>query len=136
MKLNIRRLKEEDWVILTEWWSAWSEWVTPSKEFLPDNGKGGLMVEKNGEPVIAGFLYLTNSKAVLLEWIISDPEYRDKDRKNALELLITGAENVCKDLGYKYMFSIGRNKQLIETHEKLGWQVDKKPSYEIIKVIN
>jgi len=136
MKLNIRRLKEEDWVILTEWWSAWSEWVTPSKEFLPDNGKGGLMVEKNGEPVIAGFLYLTNSKAVLLEWIISDPEYRDKDRKNALELLITGAENVCKDLGYKYMFSIGRNKQLMETHKKLGWEVDSKPSHEIVKTLN
>jgi len=136
MKLNIRRLKEEDWVILTEWWSAWSEWVTPSKEFLPDNGKGGLMVEKNGKPVIAGFLYLTNSKAVLLEWIISDPEYRDKDRKNALELLITGAENVCKDLGYKYMFSIGRNKQLMETHKKLGWEVDSKPSHEIVKTLN
>ena len=31
------------------------------------------------------------------------------------------------------MFSIGRNKHLIETHEKLGWNVDKNPSYEIMK---
>ena len=33
------------------------------------------------------------------------------------------------------MFSIGRNKHLIETHKKLGWAVDKNPSYEIIKKI-
>tara|TARA_R110000824_G_scaffold323418_1_gene510338 strand:- start:754 stop:1164 length:411 start_codon:yes stop_codon:yes gene_type:complete len=136
MELNIRRLKEEDWDTLIKWWDAWPEWVTPGKEFLPDNGKGGLMVEKNGKSVMAGFLYLTNSKAVLLEWIVSDPEYRDKDRKDALELLITGAENVCKDLGYKYMFSIGRNKQLMETHKKLGWEVDSKPSHEIVKTLN
>ena len=32
-----------------------------------------------------------------------------------------------------YIFSIGRSKHLMKTHEKLGWQVDKKPSYEIIK---
>lgn len=136
MELNIRRLTENDWVVLKDWWDAWPEWVSPPKEFLPDNGKGGLMVEKEGEPVIAGFLYLTNSKAVLLEWIVSDPNYRDSDRKQALELLITGAENVCKDLGYKYMFSIGRNNQLIETHKKLGWHVDKKPSHELVKILN
>ena len=131
MELNIRRLTESDWVILNNWWDAWPEWISPPKEFLPDNGKGGLMVEKNGQPVIAGFLYITNYKAVLLEWIVSDPNYRDDDRKDALELLITGAENVCKDLGYKYMFSIGRNKQLMETHKKLGWFVDKRPSHEM-----
>ena len=136
MELNIRRLTESDWVILNNWWDAWPEWISPPKEFLPDNGKGGLMVEKNGQPVIAGFLYITNSKAVLLEWIVSDPNYRDDDRKDALELLITGAENVCKDLGYKYMFSIGRNKQLMETHKKLGWHVDKKPSHELVKILN
>ena len=136
MELNIRRLTEDDWGILNNWWDAWPEWISPPKEFLPDNGKGGLMVEKNGQPVIAGFLYITNSKAVLLEWIVSDPNYRDDDRKDALELLITGAENVCKDLGYKYMFSIGRNKQLMETHKKLGWHVDKKPSHELVKILN
>ena len=31
------------------------------------------------------------------------------------------------------MFSIGRNKHLIDTHKKLGWAVDNKSSYEIIK---
>ena len=135
MELNIRRLKESDWETLLEWWDKWEDWTAPARDFLPDNGKGGLMVEKNGEPVIAGFIYTTNSKAVLLEWIISNPDYRDNDREQALELLINGSEGVCKSLGFNYMFSIGRNSSLIDTHKKLGWHVDKKPSYEIVKII-
>lgn len=135
MELNIRRLKETDWDTLVSWWDEWPEWESPPKEFLPDNGKGGFIVEKKQTPIVAGFLYLTNSKGVLLEWIVSNPKYRGKDKQKAIELLITGAENVSKKLGYKYMFSIGRNKRLIETHKKLNWKVDKKPSYELIKNI-
>jgi hypothetical protein len=134
-KLTTRVLNENDWDTLCKWWEAWPKWVNPPKSFLPDNGTGGLIVEKNNKPIVAGFLYFTNSDAVLLEWIVSDPEYREKDRKQALELLITAAEGVCKNLNKKHMFSIGRNKHLIETHKKLGWIVDKDPSHELIKNI-
>ena len=128
-------LKDSDWDTLVEWWDSWPEWTAPSKDFLPDNGKGGFMVEKNNQPIVAGFLYTTNSKAALLEWIVSNPKYRESDRNEAVELLIKGAENVCKEQGIKYIFSIGRNKNLIKTHKKLGYQVDDKPSYEIVKII-
>ena len=136
MQLNIRMLKDSDWDTLVEWWSNWPEWQAPSKDFLPDNGKGGFMVEKEGKLIVAGFLYTTNSKAALLEWIVSNPKYREDDRSKAIELLIEGAESVCKKQGIKYIFSIGRNKHLINTHKKLGYQVDDKPSYEITKQIN
>jgi len=128
-------LKDSDWNTLVEWWSAWPEWTAPSKDFLPDNGKGGFIVEKQGEPIVAGFLYITNSKAALLEWIVSNPKYREDDRGAAIELLIKGAESVCKKQGIKYVFSIGRTKQLINTHKKLGYTVDEKPSHEIVKTI-
>lgn len=135
MELNTRLLKEEDWDTLCKWWESWPKWVNPPKSFLPDNGTGGLMVEKDGRSICAGFLYITNSDAVLLEWIVSDPEYRDSDRKDAIELLITSAEELCKKLGKVHMFSIGRNKHLINTHKKLGWTVDESPSHELIKNI-
>jgi len=134
-ELKSRLLKDSDWETLCQWWESWPKWVNPPKSFLPDNGKGGLMIEKEGRPIVAGFLYITNSDAVLLEWIVSDPEYRDKDRKYALELLIQSAEATCKGLGKKHIFTIGRNKHLIETHKKLGWTVDSDPSHEIIKNI-
>jgi len=133
--MKLRTLTEQDWNTLCNWWEAWPKWVNPPKSFLPDNGKGGFMVEKEGKPICAGFIYLTNSDAVLLEWIVSDPEYRENDRKDALELLITGAEAACKEIGKKHMFTIGRNRHLIDTHKKLGWSVDPDPSHEIIKKI-
>lgn len=136
MKFNIRKLTENDWDTLVSWWGDWPGWVNPPKDFLPDNGTGGLMVEKNNIPIVAGFLYFTNSSAVLLEWIISDPNYKEKDRKQAIETLVQSAEIFCKNNNKKYMFSIGRNQSLINIHKKLNWVVDTKESYEITKQIN
>ena len=133
--MNIRKLTEADYEALEKWWKAW-DWPPIEKDFLPENGTGGLMVQsKDGTPIVAGFLYMTNSKAVLLEWIISNPDYKDKNRKQAVEVLLNTIEEVCKKQGKKYMFSIGRSKHLIDIHKKLGWQVDDKPSHEIIKII-
>ena len=134
MELQVRKLEETDWDTLVGWWNWW-RWPVMPKGFLPDNGTGGLMVYKEDTPIPAGFLYFTNSDGVLLEWVVSSPDYREKDRKQALELLITGAEEIIKDLGYKYSFSICRHKNLIETHKKLGWHVDKKPSHELVKIL-
>ena len=133
--MNIRRLTDKDWDILVSWWSNWPKWQAPVKDFLPENGKGGLIVEKDNKPIVAGFIYLTNSKTALLEWIVSNPKYREADRKQAIELLITGAENLVKSLEYKYLFAVMQHKGLIKTHEKLGWNKDKKPSYELTKVL-
>jgi len=132
-ELIVRHLNEDDWDTLLLWWKKWPGWDSPEKGFLPDNGTGGLMIEKNGRPIVAGFLYQTNSNAVLFEWVVSDPKYRDDDRQDAIELLIKEAEKTCKSWGYQHMFTIGRTKKLIETHRKLGWFVDDRPSHEITK---
>lgn len=131
-KLESRKLKKSDWDILVSWWKWW-RWPIMPKDFLPDNGTGGIMVEKNNTPIVAGFLYETNSSVLILEWIVSNPKYKEYDRKEAIELLIKEAENLAESKNYRYMFSIGRSKHLLETHEKLGWKIDKKPSHEITK---
>lgn len=136
MELNIRMLKDSDWDTLVKWWLGWKDWrVHPSKEMLPGNGTGGFMVESDGKPIVAGFLYLTNSKVAWLEWIVSDPEYKGKDRKEAIELLINGVENVARKQGFEIILSVGRNKSLLKIHEEMGYIVDKDPSYEISKNI-
>tara|TARA_R100001082_G_scaffold105791_1_gene78147 strand:+ start:312 stop:722 length:411 start_codon:yes stop_codon:yes gene_type:complete len=133
-KLIFRPLKEEDYETICKWWKWW-RWPIIPKEVLPDNGKSGFMVEKNNVPIVSGFLYLTNSNVILLEWIVSNPNYKDKDRKEAIKLLINNVEKLCVNMEAKWVFSIGRSKHLIKIHEELGWTVDKKPSYEIIKNI-
>tara|TARA_R100001510_G_C7653654_1_gene211978 strand:- start:3271 stop:3666 length:396 start_codon:yes stop_codon:yes gene_type:complete len=129
MEFNIRRLKESDYTTISKWWETW-KWPVLPKTFLPDTG---FIVEKNNIGIVSGYVYMTNSKAALLEWIVSNPEYRESDRKDAITLLIQAVERVLKDQGIKHVFTIGRHKSLINKHKELGWNVDENPSYEIIK---
>ncbi len=132
--MNIRKLTESDYETLVKWWRAW-KWPPVEKDFLPDNGTGGFVVCKDDVMIVAGFVYITNSKAVLLEWIISNPEYKEDDRDLAILCLIKTVEKIIKDWGYKYIFSIGRTKALIDKHKELGYHVDDTPSYEITKIL-
>ena len=129
MEFNIRRLEESDYETLVKWWDWW-RWEAPPQDFLPDTG---FIVEKNNIGVVAGFVYMTNSKAALLEWVISNPEYRESDRKDAITLLIQATENVLKGQGIKHVFSFVRHKNLLNVHKELEWEIDKIPSHEIIK---
>ena len=133
-ELVLRSLTEEDYEVICDWWTKW-EWPVLPKELLPQDGLGGFMVEKNKKPIVAGFVYLTNSKGAWFDYIVSDPSYRENDRNHAVELLISGAEQFCVDLGIKTILHIGRSKGLINKFNKLGWFVDKTPSYEIMKRI-
>lgn len=134
MELSIRSIQESDWEMLQNWWKAWG-WPEMSKDLLPLNGLGGLIVEKENKPIAAGFLYLTNSKVAWTEWIVSDPDYREDDRKECLTMLVRGLEEVAVSTGYKIVLSVGRNKGLLNIHKELGYTVDEKPSYEISKKI-
>ena len=132
-----RSFKEGDYETCRKWWKFW--WGPHNAEpirrgFLPSNERC-YVIEKDGIPIASTFLILAYDIPAVAwtTYLVSNPKYREKDRKEAIELLITNAEDVCKNMGITYMFSIGRSKNLMKTHEKLGWQVDKKPSYEIIK---
>ena len=132
--MNTRTLTESDYEILSDWWIAWS-WPVMAKDMLPDNGTGGIMVEHEGENIVAGFLYWSNSKLVWLDWIISNPK-SDKDiRQEAIKKLILTAESMTKKAGSKYMMSISRSNSLLKIHEQMGWTIDKTPSHEMIKII-
>ena len=132
--MNTRTLTESDYEILTDWWKAW-DWPILVKDMLPDNGTGGIMVENEGENIVAGFLYWSNSKLVWLDWIISNPKVSRDIRQEAIKKLILTAEHMTKEAGSKYMMSISRSNSLLKTHEQMGWNVDKTPSHEMVKII-
>ena len=132
MKFNINPLSYEDYDnILVDWWESWG-FKPPARDFLPQNAEGGLMVWKEKTPVCAGFLYTTNSNVGWIEWIISDKEYRDKDRQQAVVLLISELERISKNIGIKYIFSNNDNNRLIETFHRLGYNKGAK-SVEMVK---
>ena len=131
-----RYLEESDWDTLKEWWDYWPGVKAPSKDFLPDNGTGGIMIEENGTPIIACFIYQTNSNAAMLEWLISNPNYRGKKRRDrALEALIISSEAVIKNMGYKNVFTMLRSRKLMNLRERFGWEIQSKPSYTHTKIL-
>ena len=136
MEFNIRPLGETDYEdILVGWWKDW-KWTPPLKDFLPSDGKGGVMVLDNDIPVCAGFVYMTNSKVAWVDWIISNREYKKKpQRKEALDLLITTLTNICRDTGNKYCYALIKNKSLIKTYETLGYTSADNYTQEMIKVL-
>ena len=133
MELSKRRLQHEDYETLVKWWESWPDWVPLARNLLPENGTGGIMIERDGNPIVAGFLYGTNSKIAWMEWIVGNPEERNKSE--AIKLLISSLEEWAVEGGFKVILSIGRSRSLIDKHKKLGYTVDDNPSYEIIKNI-
>ena len=115
MKLNSRSLTESDWSLLESWWKDWG-WPVLSKDILPDNGTGGIMIEHDKKP-------------------ISDHKGNKRARPLAVKLLIETAEAMVKAAGKKCLMSISRSNSLLKIHEKLGWTIDKTPSHEMIKRI-
>ena len=136
MEFNIRPLGETDYEdILVGWWKDW-KWTPPLKDFLPSDGKGGVMVLDNDIPVCAGFVYMTNSKVAWVDWIISNKEYKKKpQRKEALDLLITTLTNICKDTGNKYCYALIKNNSLTKTYKALGYNSADSYTQEMIKAL-
>ena len=57
MELQIRALQESDWETMQLWWKAWG-WPEVTKDLMPLDGLGGLIVEKDGKAIASGFCIL------------------------------------------------------------------------------
>jgi hypothetical protein len=136
MKLYIRELQDNDYEdILVEWWQQWG-WEPPQKDFLPRDGKGGIIVYDDETPVCAGYMYLTNSKVAWVDWIISNKEYTKKpQRKDAIKLLVSALTEICKNTGSKYVYALIKNQSLIGTYEELGYLKGDSYTSEMIKAL-
>jgi hypothetical protein len=122
MIFNILPINTNDYDdILVGWWKDWG-FEVPPKDFLPDNGCGGIIVYDEDIPVCAGYLYTTNSGVAWVDWIISNKDYRKKpQRKEALILLIDTLTNIARNTGHKYSYALLKHEGLIETYESLGY---------------
>lgn len=135
MDLIVRPLNETDYQdILVGWWKDWG-WEPPKQDFLPDNGKGGVIVFDNDTPICAGFLYVTNSKVAWVDWIISSKQYRKKpNRSEAIKIVISTLTNISKSLDCKYVYALLKSKSLVETYKGFGYVQGDSYTSEMIKI--
>lgn len=136
MELYIRELNHDDYDnILVGWWKDWG-WEPPQRDFLPNDGRGGIIVYDDETPVCAGFMYLTNSKVAWVDWIVSNKEYTKKpQRKDAIKLLVSALTDICKNTGSKYSYALIKNESLIETYKELGYIKGDTYNTEMIKIL-
>lgn len=133
--MQVRPLKTEDYDTLFKWWRQW-RWVPPVREVLPENGTAGYIVYDGSTPVVAGFLYDTNSAIAWVEWVVSNFEYKDRDgRKEAIQTLLIYLEALAKAKGKKVCYSLLKSKSLIEAYKEIGYQVSETGYKEMIKAI-
>lgn len=137
MKFNWTPTTPRDYKTICDWGKFWRFPIPPSN-FLPDNGLGGIMViGEDGKELCCGFLYETNSSACWMEYIISNPEIKDKvARKESIEYLVSTITEIARNRGYEYVFTVVKNENLINKYLSCGFVKGTQNSTEMIKVIN
>ena len=134
MEFNIRQLEPTDYdTLLVKWWDAWG-FKPPPRDFLPDSGTGGLLISNNETPVCAGFIYMTNSKISWINWIISNKEYKNKNRNSAIKTLLKQLIDTAINSDAYYVFASNNNKFLINKFTDLGFVKGSKSTELILKI--
>jgi len=136
-KIIYRNFQKGDYEEACKWWDWWWKGEAPiERELLPPD-EHCFLVEKNNIPIVAGFLY-AHAKAPVgyFTYMVSNPDYREKDRRNIIESLIQYVEDESKKQGIKFLFTVCGSTHMENIHTKLGWTVDKTaPAYETFKYI-
>jgi len=135
-KVKFRTFKEGDYEMCCEWWKWWWKDIPVKKELLPSN-ETCFIIESNGTPVAAGFLYRVENPLLGYgpTWVVSNPEYREKDRRKLLEFLITCIEKEAKETyGMVQLFTVCGNRFMQDIHKKLNWYMQP-ANYEAFKYL-
>ena len=132
MELQLRKFKKEDYKTILNWWKFWKFSAVPF-DFLPETG---YMLTYNGEDVIAGFLYKTNSKVCWIEFIVSNPKIKDRSlRKSSKIHLISILSEMAKDYDFKYIYANLKDKHLINTYLQCGFTTGDSGYQEVVKTL-
>lgn len=131
MKIRYFNAKE-DYEFLKQWWLRHGK-VAPDLEFLSDIGI--VYIDDDERPVAAGFIYTTNSKMALLEYLVTDPLAPIFKRGIAVKQLIKFGIEESKRNGAKVIITSVKNKKLINFYKKIGFIEDSGESKNMIKII-
>lgn len=106
--------KEKDYDILSSWWKKHGSYA-PMPDHLPPTG---IMVEIEDTPACAGFLYNTDAKICVIEFVICNPQLSKQKRDKTLTRLIAILRDLAIKRGYTAIYNstgipkfIGRLKE-------------------------
>jgi len=128
--MEFRYIEQSDYEMLVDWWKFW-KFPAPPIEMLPDSG---VIVNKDGVDICAGFIYFTNSKTCWIEFIVSNPNVRQKeDRREAITNVIDVLCSIGKNNGYTIAYTSLKNESLQNKYLQCGFIEGSKNCNEYIK---
>tara|TARA_R100001443_G_scaffold109253_1_gene120453 strand:- start:241 stop:696 length:456 start_codon:yes stop_codon:yes gene_type:complete len=124
--VKFRSFKEGDYETCCKWWEWWwgSFGAEPVRRaFLPSDERC-YIIEKNNTPVAATFLFLTEVQIVAwTTYLISNPYYKEKDRRDLIETLVKNVEKEAEKYGVLQIFTVCGDKHMSNIHKNLGWEM-------------
>lgn len=120
---TIRNVTVEDYTTLIKWWESYEDVEVPDSGLLPNNGLGGFVVEKEGKIRAAAYLYLTNSDIGYVDFLISDPNYKNRDRYEMIIDLINVCSEVAIEEGCRVVWAMTTYDGVVKRCKDLGYDV-------------
>lgn len=129
-------LEDSDYETLVEWWSYY-KFPVPPKEFLPDAGTCGIILEnEKGYPYCAGFIYFTNSGLCWMEYVVSNPKVKGGViRSQMIRELIDNLTEFAREEGSKWMFTSSDHEKFIRKLIDSGFHVGDRNTTQLLKTI-
>ena len=109
---------EADYPMVCEWWTAHG-WPAVPRDMLP---KLGCLVELDGVPKAAAWLYMDNSVGVaMLEWTVTNPGNTPRESLRSINHLLGALKEVALENDYGVVLAALKNEGLIRAFEKFGF---------------
>lgn len=117
MKYQIRAFEEQDFPVMTSWFSK-RNFPPPEKELLP---KIGGVIEFENQAIAMGFVFRTDTPIAIISHLVSDPSSSKEIRREAVDELVRGLFTVAKEWGYTSISCATNIPKLGERFEKIGF---------------
>lgn len=130
--MECRYFAESDYDNIVKWWKFW-RFPAPSLEMLSSIG---IIVSLDDVDIACGWLYTTNSAMCHVEFIVSNPDVKDRDiREEAILGLINELCISSKELGYKFAYTTLVNKNLQNKFKDCGFLEGSVNCTEYVKIL-
>lgn len=116
--MRCRKYTVEDYEVIAPWYLERGWPVAPKSEHLSNTG---FIVEDDEGPACVGFIYLTNSKLGLFEWIATRPGMGRK-AITALDVLVAFSKEASRGLGIEKLVHLAQDKYVSIMQRRYGFQ--------------
>ena len=117
--LDVRFYEDADYEVINQWWNDNNSSDFFPRDYLDD--VTGIIIELDGEPACACFMFAASKKVSWMEFVVCDPEIRREDREMVLDGMIKSGTNWAKLNGFGLVISTTEYDTQLKRLESNGY---------------